>query len=201
MNECQWCETLVGLCERVCWQSDLAWRRSLGWDSFWWSPSGTVDWIYWNTGCRFGVVLWCFLRRPWNPLRCNHITIHIRRGEDLLLQPTGDRVFFFIGTCGHQRRAGQSESHILGTKVSFHTWKAMGRKKSKFNYWDSISKHIQTHKLNPAAHTLVDTNTCTYNRRHKHAHIHKMKGNEMAANPSTQTEINFQLGTCAEERH
>lgn len=96
MNEWRWCETLVGLCERVCWQSDLAWCRSLGWDSFWWSPRGKFDWISPNTGCWFGLVCWHFLRRPWNPLSCNHITIHIRRREDLLLQQTGGWVFFSL---------------------------------------------------------------------------------------------------------
>lgn len=70
------------------------------------------------------------------------------------------------------------------------------KKKSKFNYRDSIGKHVQTHKSKLIGTHLVVTNTCTYSDVHKHVrtqtltlthtHTHiQMKGIEMAANPST----------------
>lgn len=68
-----------------------------------------------------------FLRKPWNPLSCNSITIPLRGGKTLLLPPDNCRSLF-IGTWGDQHWSGQSESHIWGTKVSFHTWTAIGCK-------------------------------------------------------------------------
>ena len=44
------------------------------------------------------------------------------------------------------------------------------KKKSKFNYRDSIGKHVQTHKSKLIGTHLVDTNTCTYSDVHKHVH-------------------------------
>lgn len=99
-------------------------------------------------------LLLTFLRKPWNPLSCNSITIPLGGGE-ALLSPPDDCRSLYIGTWGHQRWTGLSQSHIWRTKVSFHTWTATGRKKSKFNYQDSIYKHIQTHK------NLIHTHTHT----------------------------------------
>lgn len=81
---------------------------------------------HWVLVCRRSLLT--FLRKPWNPLSCNRIIIHFRGGEAVPLPPDDYRSLF-IGTCGHQCWAGQSESRICGTKVSFHTWTATGRKK------------------------------------------------------------------------
>ena len=99
-------------------------------------------------------------------------------GEDPPLPPDDCRslsffFFFYWHMWPSALGAGQSWSCIWGTKVSFHTWTATGRKKkkkSKFNYRDSIGKHVQTHKSKLIGTHLVDTNTCTYSDVHKHVH-------------------------------
>lgn len=130
-----------------------------------------------------------FLRKPWNPLSCNSITIHLRGWEGSVAAARRLQESYFIGTCGHQHWAGQSESHIWGTKVSFHTWTATGRKNSKFNYRDSIGKHAHTHKTkrgHKRMHMQLHAHTCIHTDTHTHARVYiQMKGNEMAANPST----------------
>lgn len=88
---------------------------------------------------------------------------------------------------------GQKSPFTLGQPRAA---KKKKKKKSKFNYRDSIGKHVQTHKSKLIGTHLVVTNTCTYSDVHKHVrtqtltlthtHTHiQMKGIEMAANPST----------------
>lgn len=67
---------------------------------------------------------------------------------------------------GHQHWTRQAQSHMWGTEAHFHTWTAMGHKKPKFNYWDSIGKHKDTKWSHPQwiyAHiaTCTDRYRCT----------------------------------------
>lgn len=131
-----------------------------------------------------------FLRKPWNPLSCNSITIHLRGGATAAARRLQESFYWHMWpsalgwTIKRATFGGQKSPFTLGQPWATKSLNSITEIASANTYRHTYQTHPQTLTGHEHMRMQLHAQTCIHADTHTHTYI-QMKGNEMAANPST----------------